>query len=242
MTQAETPTASLVRKLGRLATLSRDDVASLAAVPVHLEAVPRLRQLIREGDTPSQCCLLLTGYAARHKVTATGAKQIVSFHLPGDILDIQHLLLGRADHSVESITAAKVAWIPKADLLGLAWTRPAVGQALWRDSLIDASIFREWVLNVGRRGAKSRVAHMLCEFVARCEAVGLGDRESFELPMTQTQIADATGLTPVHVNRTLKSLDADGALLRDRNLFRVVDWDRLCRIADFDSAYLHAAA
>lgn len=235
-------TASLRRKLGRLADLEADDLASLAKLPVQVESVPRLRQLIREGDTPDHCCLLLKGCAGRHKVTATGARQIVSFHIPGDLLDIQHLLLSRADHSVETITAATVGWIPKVDLLRLAWERPSIGKALWRDCLIDASIFREWVLNVGRRDAKSRIAHMLCEFVLRCEAAGLGDRETFELPMTQVQIGDATGLTPVHVNRSLKLLDADGAIVRHRNRFQIVDWNRLCQIADFDPAYLHQAA
>ena len=234
--------APVLRKLKRLGPLETEDTAALAALPRQTENVPRLRQLIRERETPERCCFLIGGFAARHKVAVNGARQVVSFHIPGDILDIQHLLLGRADHSVETITPARVVWIPKEDLLRLAFERPNIGKALWRDCLIDASIFREWVLNVGRRNAKSRIAHMLCEFVIRCETLGLGSREDFELPMTQIQIGDATGMTAVHVNRTLKLLDADGALLRDRNRFRVLQWERLCQIADFDPAYLHAAA
>ena len=232
----------VLRKLKRLGPLDPDDIAALSMLPSQPEDVPRLRQLIRERDTPERCCFLFRGFAARHKVAVNGARQVVSFHIPGDILDVQHLLLGRADHSVETITAARVVWITKEELLRLAFERPNIGKALWRDCLIDASIFREWVLNVGRRNAKSRIAHMLCEFVIRCEALGLGSREDFELPMTQLQIGDATGLTPVHVNRTLKLLDSEGALLRDRNRFRVLQWERLCQIADFDPAYLHAAA
>jgi len=232
----------LSRKLARLAPLDAADLAALSSLPFQIEAAPRFRQLIREGDTPDRCCLLLKGFAARHKVATDGARQIVSFHIPGDLLDIQHLLLAQADHSVEAITAAKVAWIPKTQLLRLAWQRTMIGRALWRDCLIDASIFREWVLNVGRRDAKARIAHMLCEFAVRCDAAGVGNRENFELPMTQTQIADATGLTAVHVNRTLKALDEDGAILRVRNHFVIQDWGRLCRIGGFDAAYLHAAA
>ena len=234
--------AGLIQKLSRLAPLHSEDIAALTALPTQIEPVHRIRQLVREHDTPERCCFLIKGYAARHKVTASGARQIVSFHIPGDLLDIHHLLLNRADHSVETITPATVGWIPRDELLRLAWERPNIGKALWRDCLIDASIFREWVLNVGRRGARARIAHMLCEFVVRCEAAGLGSRDDFELPMTQVQIGDATGMTPIHVNRTLKLLDEDGAILRDRNRFSVLHWDRLCKIADFDPAYLHQAA
>ena len=236
------PLLQLSRKLTRLTPLGVEDVRLLAALPIQLEQVPRFGVLVREGDVPQRCCLLVRGYAGRYKEAATGTRQIVAFHMAGDLLDIQHLLLARADHSVETITSATIAWIAKAELLRVATERPNIGKALWRDCLIDASIFREWVLNVGRRGAKSRIAHMLCEFIVRCEAAGLGDRHRFELPFTQQQIADATSLTPVHVNRMLKELDADRAIERHRNQFSVLDWDRLCSIADFDPAYLHAAA
>jgi CRP-like cAMP-binding protein len=232
----------LAKKLKRLGPVPAEDMAALAALPMQVEQVPRYRHLVREGAVPDRCCLLLKGFAARYKLAANGSKQIVSFHVAGDILDIQHLLVAEADHSVEAITESRVGWIGKAELLRLAWERPAIGKALWRDCLIDASIFREWVLNVGRRPARSRVAHVLCEFVAKCEAAGIGDREHFQLPMTQQQIADATGLTTVHVNRTLRALDADCAILRNRNQFRVLDWKRLCSIADFDAGYLHEAA
>jgi CRP-like cAMP-binding protein len=113
---------------------------------------------------------------------------------------------------------------------------------MWRDTLIDASVFREWVLNVGRRDAKARVAHMLCEFAVRCEDAGLGSAESFAWPMTQEHIADATGLTSVHVNRTLKALTLEGALECERGRYQVADWSRLTQIGEFDKAYLHAAA
>jgi CRP-like cAMP-binding protein len=242
MDDANGPLHWLALKLKRVAALDTEDIKRISVLPFRTERVSRFCELVREGDRPDQCCLLVSGYACRYKQAANGARQIVSFHLRGDLLDIQHLLLARADHSLETITQATVVWIPKLDLLRLAWERPSVGKALWRDCLVDASIFREWVLNVGRRDAKSRVAHMLCEFVARCEAAGLGTADGFHFPMTQQQVADATGLTSVHVNRTLKALDAEGALARNRNRFQVLDWRRLCSIADFDPAYLHAAA
>jgi CRP-like cAMP-binding protein len=162
--------------------------------------------------------------------------------MAGDILDVQHLLLCRADHNVQTLTAATYATVPSALLRQLAKERPAIGDALWRDSLIDASIFREWVLNVGRRDARTRIAHMLCEFATRREAAGLGSPDRFELPMSQEHIGDATGLTGIHVNRMLRQLTEDGIIARTQRTISIVDWDRMRRVADFDEAYLHAAA
>jgi CRP-like cAMP-binding protein len=232
----------LTRKLERLSQLDDEDKAALSALPLRHERVDRWTRLVREGDKPEHCCLLVSGYACRSKMGPKGGRQIVSFHLRGDILDVQHILLPTADHEVQSITEADVAWIPRTHLLRLAWERPAIGKALWRDSLVDASIFREWVLNVGRRDGKARIAHMLCEFAARCQAAGLGSADSFHLPMTQEQIGDATGLTSVHVNRMLRLLDEDGAISREGRQLQIKDWDRLRKIGDFDPAYLHAAA
>jgi CRP-like cAMP-binding protein len=232
----------MLRKLDKLGGLGQDDRDAIAALRYRIEQAPPGRVLVREGDVPSECCVLVEGYACRHKSTSNGARQIVSFHLPGDILDVQHLKLPRADHTVETITAAKVAWIATDDLRALLENRPRINDALWRDALIDASIFREWVLNVGQRDASARIAHMLCEFAARREAAGLGSPERFELPMTQDQIAEATGLSVVHVNRTLQGLSRSGVIERNRREIRIRDWGRMCQVADFDPAYLHQAA
>jgi CRP-like cAMP-binding protein len=239
--RAEDLTA-LTRKLGRLAELERADEEAILNLPFQIEKVHAGRQLVQEGGRPSDCCLLIDGYACRHKLTLSGARQIVSFHIAGDILDLQHLHFAVADHHVQAITPGTVGWLPKSELKALARRRPNISEALWRDTLIDASIFREWVLNVGRREARPRIAHMLCEFAVRCEAAGLGSAESFEWPMTQEHIADATGLTPVHVNRTLKSLSAAGLLENIRGRYRIKDWARLKQAAEFDERYLHAEA
>ncbi|MEA3002590.1 MAG: hypothetical protein QOH81_1378 [Sphingomonadales bacterium] len=236
------PLKALIAKLARLSDLDHEDRIALARLTYRIEEVRSSRKLVREGQETSDCCLLVQGYACRYKRASRGGRQIVSFHLPGDILDLQHLFLPRADHHVQAITDAKVAWIPVRALKRLCRERPKIGEALWRDCLIDASVFREWVLNVGRRDAKCRVAHMLCEFAARGAKAGLGPPERFELPMTQTDIADATGLTPVHVNRMLRRLRDEGLIAQDRREVRIVDWGRLREVADFNPAYLHAAA
>ena len=232
----------VIRKLGQLATLTQADQDAIRSLPFRIKAAPPNHFLVREGDTTTECCALVAGHACRSKTTSNGGRQIVSFHMPGDILDLEHLLLPRADHNVQTITPATVAWVPSADLRRAARERPMLNEAFWRDTLIDASIFREWVLNVGRRDAKSRIAHMLCEFALRRERAGLGSPERFELPMTQEQIADATGMTTVHVNRMLQELGADGIIVRNKREVRITDWSRICRLADFDPAYLHKAA
>ena len=234
--------AQVARKLDRLARLDEADRAAVRSLPFQVRAAPAHQFLVREGETATQCCILLKGYACRHKTTSSGGRQIVSFHMPGDILDLQHLLLSRADHNLQTITDAQIAWTPAAEIRRVAQERPQVAEALWRDTLIDASIFREWVLNVGRRDARSRIAHMLCEFAARRDAAGLGSPERFELPMTPEQIGDATGLTSIHVNRMLHELERDGVIRRHGRQLEIADWDRMRQVADFDPMYLHRAA
>ncbi|HEX2764146.1 MAG TPA: Crp/Fnr family transcriptional regulator [Allosphingosinicella sp.] len=124
-------------------------------------------------------------------------------------------------------------------LQSLALARPGVARALWIDTLIDSSIFREWVVNVGRRDTRARIAHLLCEFALRLQAVGIGDGRRYELPMTQEQLADAVGLTSVHVNRVLRQLGEEGLISRDRRTLVLEDWQRLRQVGDFNERYLH---
>ena len=232
----------LIRKLSRLAPIEEADREAIRALPFKRRTVGANQMLIREGERVTTCALLLSGYTCRHKTTSDGARQIVSFHMAGDLLDLDQLLLARADHTLQTITEATLAWLPEADVRRLIRDYPRLNEALWRDTLIDASIFREWVLNVGRRDAKSRIAHMLCEFAARREAAGLGSPERFDLPMTQEQIGDATGLTSIHVNRMLQELARDGVIARDKRQIEITDWAGLRSIGGFDARYLHAAA
>jgi CRP-like cAMP-binding protein len=183
---------------------------------------------------------MLSGLAIRHKFVAGGARQIVAIHMKGDMVDLQNSFLGVADHSVQVLTASEVAFVPSEAVKALAFTRPRVGMAMWFDTLVDGSIFREWIANVGRRDAQMRMAHLLCEFSLRLKLAGLGEETHYELPMTQEQLADTTGMTPVHVNRTLKSLEAQGLITRSSTRSVTIDdWQRLAEAGDFDSNYLH---
>jgi CRP-like cAMP-binding protein len=234
--------AAMFRKLERSSFLDQDDIDALQAMPWRDELVRGGGYLIREGMRVADCCVLVSGYACRSKLTRDGQRQIVSFHIPGDLLDLQHLMLSRADHNVELITDAAVSWVGTEALREIAFRRAGIGRALWRDTLIDASIFREWVLNVGQRDGRPRVAHLLCEFAYRRAAAGLGRAEEFDLPMTQEQIADATGMTPIHVNRMLAALRTEGVISSVKRRVEIKDWAQMQRIAEFDPAYLHMPA
>lgn len=230
----------MLRKLAYWQKFGESDREAVLALPHSVKSLGSNNYIVREGDYAAHSCVLLSGFAIRHKIVADGRRQIVSIHMKGDIVDLQNSLLGRADHSVQMLTAGKVALIPRDEVNRIAFERPLVGKAMWIDTLVDASIFREWVANVGRRDAPTRIAHLLCEFSLRLKVAGLGEHTNYELPMTQEQLADATGLTAVHVNRTLRSLEGD-RLIERSNPRRIVigDWRKLADAGDFDSAYLH---
>ncbi|MFC4257214.1 helix-turn-helix domain-containing protein [Altererythrobacter xixiisoli] len=231
--------APMVRKLCLWQPLSDADKRAVLDLPHTLRSFDAGNYLVEEGDSRSDCCLLLSGYAFRQKVAGAGGRQILAMHIAGDVVDLQNSLLRRADHSVQALSAVQVALIPREAIVALAFSRPGVGLAMWYDTLVDGSLYREWMTNIGRRDARTRIAHLLCEFGSRLEAVGLGSTAGYEMPMTQEQIADATGLTTVHVNRILMGLDRQGLTQRTRRSVIIHDWDRLCDVGDFSRDYLH---
>ena len=229
----------MVRKLEYFRPLEEDDRAAVLALPHSLKTIEPRAYIVREGDKPTHACLLRSGFVYRHKIVADGARQICAIHMTGDIVDLQNSLLGTADHNVQALTRAEVASIPREAIRDIAFARPAVGMALWFETLVDGSIFREWIANVGRRNARTRLAHLLCEFSLRLEAAGVGKHDDYTLPMSQEQLADCTGLTAVHINRTLRGLELDGVISRTSRSVTVDDWKRLAEEGDFSSAYLH---
>lgn len=234
------PLEIMVRKLQMRVSLNAADSDALLDLPYLRRTYEAPAYVLREGElSRNHCSLILSGMAFRQKLTSGGLRQIVSIHMRGDFLDLQHLFLDRADHSVQALTRLETAEIDRIALQELVLSRPAIARAMWVDSLIDASIFREWVLNVGRRDARTRVAHLLCEIAVRMRAAGLAPQGRCALPMTQEQIGDAVGLTPVHVNRTLRTLAGEGLIIRDRRSLQFGDWDRLQAAADFSALYLH---
>ncbi len=229
----------MIRRLERRSPLGQADRKALLELPHTAKRFPSHAHLIRDGDRPENCNLLLSGFAYRYKLTGGGGRQIISLHMASEFVDLQNSFLRQSDHSVQTLTECEVAIVPTAAIEALALARPAVGRVLWIDTLIDSSIFREWVVNVGRRDSRARVAHILCEFSLRLEAAGLAKNHHYELPMTQEQLADAVGLTSVHVNRVLRQLGEEGLIQRDKRKIVIQDWQRMRDVGDFNERYLH---
>lgn len=231
--------APMVRKLALWNDLTAADGAAILALPFIERELRANQYIVWERDTPQNACLLLAGFAFRHKEAGHGGRQIMSIHMKGDVVDLQNSLLGSADHNVQMLSDGKVALIPVGAVRDLAFRHPSVGMAMWYETLIEGSIFREWILNIGRRNAPARIAHLLCEFAVRLEFAELGRHSDFTLPITQDQLADAVSLTSVHVNRTLQKLEADGLIKRTKRDITIGDWHALAKFGDFDPHYLH---
>ena len=165
-----------------------------------------------EGDRPSRSCLLLSGFACVYKVTGDGKRQIAGFSIPGDIPDLQSLHLEVLDNSLGTLTPCRVGFITHDALRDICGRCPRITAAFWRGTLIDAATFREWVMNVGRREAYNRMAHVFCELLVRLRAVGLAADHACDLPITQAEFADAIGVSAVHVNRVLQEMRAAGLI------------------------------
>jgi CRP-like cAMP-binding protein len=229
-----------LRKLEYRQKLNASDRAAVLALTHKVKSVEPRDYIVREGDKPGFSCVLLAGMAIRHKIIAAGARQIISIQMKGEAVDLQNSMLGVADHAVQMLTAGEIAMIPREEIERIAAERPAVAKAMWLDTLVDGSIFREWIANVGRRDAKTRIAHILCELALRLKHAGLGEQDSYELPMTQEQLGDCTSLTSIHVNRMLKQLEAEGLIRRKgARSIDIGDWRALAKVGDFDSTYLH---
>lgn len=231
--------APMLKKLQLWLPLSERDQQAVLALPHTLRSMRAHEFIVREDDKPTHCALLLSGYVFRHKVAGSGGRQIFSLHMKGDIVDLHNAILRRSDHNIQAMTAVEIANIPVQAIRDIVADYPQVGQAMWYETLVDAAIFREWTLNIGRRDARTRTAHLLCEFAIRLKVAGLGERSHYELPMTQEQLSDALALSVVHINRTLKALAAEGLIERSKRTLRILDFNQLARIGDFDSRYLH---
>ena len=233
-------THSLVRKMESIVTLSDEERAALQRLPLQMQDMRADQDIVREGDRVTRSCLLIEGSICRNSLTEKGKRQIFSFHIPGEIPDLQSLHIRTMDHSLATVTPCKIGFIEHEPLQHLCESNPRLAHAFWRETLIDGAIFRKWMINIGRKQANSRIAHFLCEMVARLRAVGLVEDNQCQWPLTQGEIADSLGLSNVHVNRTLQEeLRAKGLITLTKNKLTVKDWDGLVALAEFDPIYLH---
>ena len=232
--------APLTLKLNAYTELSSADRAGFEALSRRsIREVCARRDLIREGDRPRSVFLILSGWACRYKTLPDGRCQIVALVLPGDLCDLHVHALRTMDHSVGAITPLQAAEIGGDEFEQLLQDHPRIAQALYWDELVKIAIQREWTVNLGQRSAYERIAHLLCECHLRLRAVGLAQEHSCPFPLTQADLADATGLTTVHVNRTLQELRKDGVIELYGRKLHVPNLQRLKSAALFNANYLH---
>lgn len=230
---------SLIARLESVANLRDEDKASLAALCRDVRPVSAKKNIISEGERPEYIHLVVDGWAGRYKVLDNGARQIVALLIPGDFCDLHTTILGQMDHGIVAITPCQVAYIPPAQLDELTSNHNGLTKALWWSTLVDEAVLRSWVVNAGRRDAYQRIAHLMCELNVRMKMIGLATADHFDLPLTQDELADATALTPVHVNRTLQRLRNEGLIALRGGQLTILDVGALQRAAGFDPSYLH---
>jgi CRP-like cAMP-binding protein len=229
----------LIRNLERFGSLSDEERCVLEEAVSGVREVGTDRDIVRDGDRPLDSKLVLDGFLCRYRLMPDGKRQIMSFLIPGDIIDLQAFLLQEMDHSIRSLTPCKLAVIPHAILREITETQPRLTRALWQCSLVEAALFRTWIANIGRNEAYQRMAHLLCEMLLRLKVVGLAKDDNCAFPITQAELGDALGLSAVHINRVLQQLRSDGLITLNGGTLTVKNWEGLRNAGQFDPDYLH---
>lgn len=231
----------LERFLARLllrSALTEDEKSAILALDGKLVRLRAHRDVVRPREKTNFACLVADGLAGRFDQLANGERQFTALHVPGDMCDLHSVAVPFTGWGIEAVTSTTFLNIPHGSLHELTFRYPAIAYAFWRDTIADASILAKWISALGRRSAKQRLAHLLCEMGMRMEQAGLGTRCEFDLPATQNQLADVLGITAVHLNRSIQSLRSDGLLIMEGGHVAVRDLDQLCTVAEFDPAYL----
>lgn len=228
-----------VERLSGYGPLTAADRAELTALCEHRRTHRPRYDLIREGDEPGPVFVMTSGWACRYKLLPDGSRQIVAFLMPGDFCDMHVGILREMDHSIATLTDAEVATISREKMEELVENNTRVMRAFWWAQLVDEGVMRAWIVSMGRRSSVERIAHLTCELYLRMRNVGLTTDHRGEMPLTQLVLADALGLTPIHVNRVLRDLRTEGIMELTGKMLIIHDPDRLSRIAGFDDNYLH---
>lgn len=228
-----------VEKLAALAELSANDRRALEAATIRPRQYAAKHDLIREGDTPGPMFVMLSGWACRYKILPSGTRQITAFLMPGDACDLHVSMLTEMDHGIQTITAAQVATISRGEMQTMMDEHPGIARAMYTAQLVDEGIMRAWIVSMGRRSSIERVAHLICELYLRAKAIGLAGDAEFGLPLSQVILADALGMTPVHINRVIRELRLSGAMALQGGHLKIHDPVKLVTTAGFDENYLH---
>lgn len=227
-----------VKRLNSRSILNAEEQAAILELTGKTEDLGAHIDFVREGQKVDHCCLVLNGLVGRFRQNSKGLRQITGIYIPGDMSDLSSMVNSTSAWGLTSLTSSVILRLSHADLSAITRRYPRVAEAFWRDCVVDASIFSEWIVNVGRRDALARIAHLFCEMALRSERAGHGDRCSFPLPITQMDIGDATGLTGIHVNRILRKLRSQSIVELQAGIVTVHDWVQLVRISDFDDSFM----
>jgi len=230
--------ALFVRRIQLRSVVSAEEVEAMQQLGGRRVHASRGQDLVLPGHGVNHAILLVDGLLARFDQMADGKRQITALHIPGDMADLHSVPMPLPAWGIQALVPSVVLHIPHGDLRRLADSRPAIARAFWRDTVTDASILAKWTANLGRADAVTRTAHLICEMGMRMEAHGLDARDAFALPITQAQMADALGLTTVHVNRTVSALRQECGLLFEQGRVRVENWEALAGRGSFDPGYL----
>ena len=228
-----------IRKLAGFADLTAAEVEALEGATSRPQALGPREDMIREGDRPGPVLVMLEGWAFRYKVLPSGSRQIMAFMMPGDACDLNISMLAEMDHSIQTQTRAQVAKISSETMDELMVKHPGIARAMYVAQLIDEGTLRAWIVSLGRRSSVERAAHLLLELYVRGVRSGGASGNQIELPLSQAVLADALGMTPVHVNRVLQDLRRSGALTLRRGVLTIIDPVALTRVSGFDDGYLH---
>ena len=231
--------APLFRRLQTTTDVRRDDLLALGTLPYTLRHYRENQTVLRDGDRTNECCLIADGFCVRSKTIADGKRQILSIQIPGDLPDLQTLHLATMDHDLVALSDCTLAFISHAAIRDLIRSRPTIGDILWRGTLVDAAVFREWIVNVGQRAAHNRLAHLIVELRERVRQIGCVSGNTFAMPLTQEQLGEALGVTSVHTNRILRQLRIDGVVELQRGMVKILNESKLQKLAQFDGRYLH---
>ncbi len=230
----------LVRKLEYFTRLSGEDKRVLKrASEGKIRRFGARVDVIREGEAPEHVNLVLSGWACRYKYLEDGRRQIMSYFVPGDTCDLGVFLLRSMDHSIGTLTAVTMAEVSREAVLEMTGNHSRVSNALWWSTLVAEAVQREWVVNIGQRTAFERIGHLLCEIFIRLRCVGLTTDASCEFPITQAELGEATGLSTVHVNRTLQELRGSNLIVLRDKVLTIPDLAALQRASMFSPNYLH---
>jgi len=235
----QAPHEIITRKLSEHSQLDADDISALRNLTHQSRTLAPNEDFIRQGDKPVATALVTSGMVGRYHMLSSGQRQYLSFHMTGDLPDAQSLFIDRMDHAVCAIGRASLVLIPHSEVCAMFEQRPPVGFAIWRETLIDAAIFREAITNNSSRPVVARMAHLFCELYYRARAVGLTRPGVCRLPLHQGQIGETLGMSIVTVNRTLQTLRRTGAMEFRNAELTVLDWKKLVELGDFDPNYLH---